>query len=165
MSLIEDLRLDIGDDVGVVYASGSGSPIVSDEYWTSDEALNLIVDLRLDIGDDEEINYASISGLTTLSGPLYPVIWGATDIYSSTYTIVPTDVIIFVWINPATIILPASPVLGQIFYIKDALGNASIGNITIDPNGNNIEGNSFFLLSINKQSIAITWNGSEWSII
>lgn len=62
MGLIDELRLDIGDDESIIWpASGilpSPTPITNLDRTTIDE-------LRLDIGDDEDVVYSSISGSYT----------------------------------------------------------------------------------------------------
>lgn len=63
--------------------------------------------------------------------------------------------------NPVTITLPdvADTNPGQMFWIKDALGNANADNITIDTDGGTIDGQPTFVLSENWQEAIIYSNG------
>lgn len=60
MSLINDLRLDVGDDSSVVYPTGS--------VITAQPTINacastylLLTDLRLDIGDDADVDFGIVN--------------------------------------------------------------------------------------------------------
>lgn len=63
-----------------------------------------------------------------------------------------------------TILLPLSPVTGVSVMIKDVMGTSEINNITIQGNGNTIDGNAQVILALNESSIWIQFNG-EWIII
>lgn len=151
MGLIDDLRLDIGDDDAVPVPTTPASGSVSLD--------GLIRDLRVDIGDDALF----------LDNTDSPVIWGATIVTANSYYKQPTDVILFVnpIINaPTTIYLPDCLELGQVCVIKDAKGDAFTNNITIQPpSGVQIDGFDNFLMTQNRQAYMITWNGTEYSII
>jgi len=60
--------------------------------------------------------------------------------------------------------LPAAPVTGQTFLIKDCGGNAATHNITVTPAAGNIDGSSTFVMSTAYQSSAVTYNGTQWSL-
>jgi hypothetical protein len=61
-----------------------------------------------------------------------------------------------------TVTLPASPVDGEYRIIKDADSNANTNNITIDPNGNSVEGGSPNLtLTTDGAGVALHYNDSE----
>jgi len=68
---------------------------------------------------------------------------------------------------PRLITLPAAPLTGQIYEIRDqgstGVGNSATNNITIDPNGNNIDGSGANLvLNQNGAGIIIAYNGFNW---
>ena len=151
MGLLDDLRTDIGDDDNVPVALPASSGTVT---------LNgLLRDLRADIGDDSVF----------VDNVGAPEIWGAVIVTENVYEKQPTDVIMFVNTTvdgPTTIVLPVSPVVGQICVIKDAKGDANINYITVQPpTGIKIDGFDRFLLTQSKQAITLTWNGTEFSII
>jgi hypothetical protein len=85
------------------------------------------------------------------------------------YTVQPTDVFIFVnptSPGPTTIRLPANPTCGQIFVIKDVRGDASINPITILPAGGAlIDTFTSFMLTQNRSSVMVTFNGTDWGIV
>lgn len=66
-----------------------------------------------------------------------------------------------------TLYLPANPVEGQRIIIKDGEGNAKTGNITIDGQGETIDGNRTYTISANWGFIEIIYNGNlgNWLII
>lgn len=67
---------------------------------------------------------------------------------------------------PITVTLPASPSTGQVYYVKDRDGNATNSNrITIDGNGNNIDGNGTIDIRNAYGSFTIMYNGTEWNIL
>jgi len=64
-----------------------------------------------------------------------------------------------------TITLPASPTAGDIYTIKDQLGNAATYNIIVSGNGNNIDGVSSYTLNANYESINVLFANGTWSIV
>lgn len=60
--------------------------------------------------------------------------------------------------------LPVSPETGISVMIKDIMGTSETNNITIQGNGNFIDGNTEVILALNESSIWIQFN-SEWIII
>jgi len=67
--------------------------------------------------------------------------------------------------NPLTIVLPSSPITGRTLIVKDDGLNASVNNITIDGNGNTIDGGSVFTMNFELESIMLTYNGTEWMVL
>lgn len=65
---------------------------------------------------------------------------------------------------PFTINLPATPIVGDEYQIKDATGNAAISNVTIAGNGNNIDGIATFVLSQPYAAVTLTFVGGQWSV-
>jgi hypothetical protein len=64
-----------------------------------------------------------------------------------------------------TVNLGSTPVSGQKHIIKDNTGTASTHNITLNGNGNNIDGSSTSLININYGSLTVVFNGTQWNII
>lgn len=62
-----------------------------------------------------------------------------------------------------TVLLPSTPSIGRSFEIKDN-GNAATNNITIDGNGNNIDGSSTLVISTNYKAVILRFNGTFWGI-
>lgn len=81
------------------------------------------------------------------------------------YQIATQDELIAVNADEArTITLTATPVIGEKHTIKDIAGGAATFNITIDGNGNNIDGISSQTISTNYGSLTVVFT-TEWSII
>lgn len=151
--LVDDLRLDIGDDG--ISASGIESTEVAGQ-----NNICILRDLRIDIGDDDVIVDPADSDCRE--------VWCTTFVTTSSYDTTSDDVIIF--INPPTIFdvtinLAHTPILGQLLIIKDLKGGAFLRNVVINPSPYLIDGLSIWKLTQNKQSIMITWSGSEWNIV
>lgn len=61
-----------------------------------------------------------------------------------------------------TVTLPASPTTNAKLTYKDVGGAASSNALTIDGNGNNVEGSASVDLTTNNGSITLIFDGSEW---
>ncbi len=87
---------------------------------------------------------------------------------SAATTLLPTDglVVFNRASNPATttVTLEANPVPGVVHRIKDMAGNAATYPITVQPSGGTIDGTANFVISQNRGSLTIEYNGSEWSV-
>jgi hypothetical protein len=64
-----------------------------------------------------------------------------------------------------TITLPSLPTAGQSFIIKDGAGNSSSFNITVDPDGNDIDGDASYVIDNDYQAVEFVWNGSQWNAV
>ena len=86
---------------------------------------------------------------------------------TTNYQLLVTDDIVVVTTNPGslTMTMPASPATGDIYTIKDGVGNASSLAISIAGNGNNIDGSSTFSLAVNYGAVMLIFNSSQWNII
>jgi hypothetical protein len=124
-------------------------------YWVSPDivgisaggALQVIVDGTLDAItiDMGQVVKSTAGGGTTLTAAEY---------------------VYLVTAAPVTVTLPASPATGQVYYVKDRDGLASgATRITIDGNGNNIDGNSLIEIKNAYGSFTIMYNGTEWNIL
>lgn len=64
-----------------------------------------------------------------------------------------------------TINLPGTPADNQFMVIKDANGDANVYNITIDGNGNTIDGGSTLIIGSAYGWNQLLWDGVGWNII
>lgn len=82
------------------------------------------------------------------------------------YSVLSSDEIIMVSATTSpTITLPSpSSVLGREFTIKDAAGNASTSNITLDGNGGTIDGSATQTITASYTSVSVFTDGLNWYI-
>lgn len=119
---------------------------------------------------NELVGTAGGSGLMTLDGGNFRTQWVGGQVYHTsvggTRTLTGSDYIVLVDAAPSTITLPASPFLGQLYYIKDSGGNATSPNpVTIEGNGNNIDGNTDVEIRLAYGAFTIVYNGTEWNVL
>lgn len=90
-----------------------------------------------------------------------------TSTTTSPYSVLTTDEIISIGTigAPFTVTLPASPTTGDIYTVKDANGSASVSNITIGGNGNNIDSAATFVMNVNFSAVTVVYNGTKWIIV
>ena len=89
-----------------------------------------------------------------------------TQVSTSPYTTKITDDYILVDTSSAiTINLDASPSVGKEYTIKDVLGSGLTNNITIDGNGNTIDGQATQTINTDYGKLKVVWGGSEWSVV
>lgn len=88
-----------------------------------------------------------------------------TSVSSTPYTVLDTDMNLMVDTTAArTINLPATPTAGDAYRIKDSTGTASANNITVQGNGNNIEGVASQTISADFGRLFVVYNGTQWVI-
>lgn len=63
-----------------------------------------------------------------------------------------------------TVVLPSGPTDGKKIIIADIKGDAFTNNVTIQGNGNNIQGSTFALINTDYGAITLLWNGVIWSV-
>jgi len=66
--------------------------------------------------------------------------------------------------GPTTVNLPASPEIGDEVEVRDHLGTFSSGNLTVEGNGNTINGNANVVFSTDDVWAIFYYNGSEYRI-
>lgn len=66
--------------------------------------------------------------------------------------------------GPFTLDLPPSPDTGFRVWVKDGDDNASNNNITVNGNGNNIDGLATNVISVDNQGRIFLYNGNEWKV-
>lgn len=93
-----------------------------------------------------------------------PVVITATSPFLAT----PSDA--FIGVNntglvPFSVALPANPVTGKFYIIKDVTGTAAIDNITVTAVGHTIDGAASAVINTSFGSITLLFDGVEWSII
>lgn len=98
---------------------------------------------------------------TTTSNLYIPV----TDVTETPFTPSVSDYFLCVDINgPSSIILPANPVTGRVYVVKDCDGDASTNPITITATGSTIDGSASATINTDYGSLNLVFNGTEWSI-
>lgn len=82
------------------------------------------------------------------------------------YQVMPTDFLIPVGTitAPVVVTLPASPIIGSTYVIKDANGIAATYNITVSGNGFNIDGYPTYVMKVNYETLEVTYDGAWWVI-
>jgi len=115
--------------------------------------------------DDSDSFSSSIVNVTNnaFSG-VFPVIVVTTSPYLATSS----DT--FIGVNntglvPFSVVLPANPVTGKFYFIKDVSGTAALHNITVTAVGHTIDGSASALINTNYGSITLVFNGVQWSIV
>lgn len=111
-------------------------------------------------------------GQTTVNGKLISAAGRRITITPTTisYNILSTDEIISVGtiIAPITINLPVSPIVGDLYQIKDTKGLSNSHNITIDSGaGNTIDASQTFVMNVNYSFITVVCTSTspnQWSI-
>jgi len=85
---------------------------------------------------------------------------------TNTYAVLTTDDFIAVTTlsAPFTITLPTGAATGDSYTIKDATGNAVTNTLTIDGNGNNIDGSPTFIMTQAYAAATFTFLNSQWSV-
>jgi len=89
--------------------------------------------------------------------------YDTTGITNSTITLTGSEYVVLIDTNSGgvTVTLPATPDNGTAFKIKDK-GNALSNNITIDGNGNTIDGSSNALINTDYGALELVFDGTEW---
>lgn len=64
-----------------------------------------------------------------------------------------------------TIILPLAPSTGEVHTIKDNTGSGAANNITIQGNGNNIDGAATSTIDTNYGAAYLIYNGTQWNVV
>lgn len=87
---------------------------------------------------------------------------------ASPYAVLSTDACVSV--NPdadTTVTLPAAPPNGRILDVVDRTGGAFTHNITIDGNGNTINGAATLVLAQNRAAVRLQYVvvGTQWNIL
>lgn len=68
-------------------------------------------------------------------------------------------------LGPVTIDLPAAPAVDTCASVKDSCGDAPTNNITVDGNGNTIDGAADWIIATMYGAAEFHFNGTEWSIL
>lgn len=89
------------------------------------------------------------------------------DTKTANYTVLAVDLGLFADLSGGifTITLEASPVDFKEIRIVDIGGDAATNNLTIDGNGNNINGESTYVMNKNFQGGVFIFNGADWNIL
>lgn len=117
-----------------------------------------------DDGLDSVVSSSIVNVTNNTFSGVFPVIVVTTSPYLATSS----DT--FIGVNntglvPFSVVLPANPVTGKFYFIKDVSGTAALHNITVTAIGHTIDGSVSALINTNYGSITLVFNGSEWSIV
>jgi hypothetical protein len=127
-----------------------GTAIAGQKYWdvyfTGGSLSNVI------------LTDATINGETTIRNVRVVTDPGDVTVETDDYVIVIDKAVPQI----TTVTLPASPVSGRTVILKDGSGNAASFNITIDGNGNNIDGAGSLVLSTNYEAAELIFDGNQW---
>jgi hypothetical protein len=120
----------------------------------------------LEYADDYSTNFTSRSlvdkGYVTGLTSSIQINKLAVAIVNANYTATTTNHVLLVNTAAArTITLPASPVDGQVYHIKDKSGNALTNNITIAGNGNDIDGAGSATINTDYGSLYVVYSSTE----
>lgn len=84
----------------------------------------------------------------------------------ATYNMSEVDMAIFrSSFNAQTFVLPTPQNQAQMFIISDQLGSAASGPITIDGNGQLVNGQSTYTINQNFGAAIVMWSGSRWCVV
>jgi hypothetical protein len=85
---------------------------------------------------------------------------------TANYTVVSSDQRIYVDSSSGifTITLEASPTTNREVEIIDSVGNCNANTVTIDGNGNNIIGETTYLMNTSFEALKLVFNGSNWNL-
>lgn len=64
-----------------------------------------------------------------------------------------------------TVALLSNPTTGRTFYIVDESGNANTNNITVNGNGQNINGSSTYVINTDYGFVKVVYNGTQYLVI
>lgn len=177
MSLLDDLRLDIGDDDVTPVNSGVTTQLASSN------ATLLVRHLRLDIGDDISLVVASgtqyndteIDGYLQVQDEAYfcgAQYWNTREITAAgNVTINESDHIVLInktISEPTLVTLPFDPNLfcgSRALNIKDKKGDATLFPISIISSSGLIDGQAMIQINNPYQSFTFIRNSDGWSII
>lgn len=81
------------------------------------------------------------------------------------YQIVSTDYAIIVDTTESrTIELPAAPIQGVRYFVKDGNGLSNSNPITVDGNGNTIDDQPNYIISFTWGFVSVLFNGLQWNV-
>jgi hypothetical protein len=86
---------------------------------------------------------------------------------NSPYNILITDNILAVdaTVQPISIYLPPTPNEGDTYFVKDFLGATSYNPIVVSGNGNDIDGQQFYILTSAFEDVMFTFLGTSWGVM
>ncbi|MGZ3792764.1 MAG: beta strand repeat-containing protein [Bdellovibrio sp.] len=120
---------------------------------------------KVGIGTTSPTATLEVNGSLKVSGGINAAVRVVTA--AGAITVTTSDYIICVkkTVGAATTVnLPASPSTGDQYVIKDCNGDANTNNITITPAAGTIDGSATYVMSNNRQSVGIFYDGTQWEV-
>lgn len=113
--------------------------------WSSDETI-------------EQIPVSKVESIETFSSP-----GGLTESEGISLVLVQTGQAS--WPDLGLVTLPPTPVESRDIVVKDSDGNANMKRITVDGNGNLIDGQATRVLSNSREALHVIFDGTAWRVI
>lgn len=147
-------------DIAMIGTDSSNNVNIGDGTNTANTVIDASTDIIFKIGSTQIAEISSSKFITSKGRNV------SITAVTGTYLVQATDENLVITTNaaPFTITLPASPSTGDLYTVKDSVGNAGTNHITVSGNGNNIDGSASFIISTNYGSIILIFNGSTWSV-
>ena len=148
------------DQVGIQASGGGGSaiaPPVGTGTVLYSDGINQVETDEIEISPS---NFVRINGTVVM--PTTTLI----DNTDSPYTVLNSEFRIDADTTSGNIQinLPATPMVGEVKVIKDSAGTSSGFPITIQGNGNTIDGSTAFIIAQSYESFTFYFNGTEWKL-
>lgn len=142
----------------VTFAAASGATVTSPTSLLTSKGQYSIITAKV------RTNTTGTNAAWSLSGDLTGNLRVVTAAGAVTLALGDSVVIVNKTAGAATVVnLPATPIVGKPYTIKDGKGDALTNNITITPAAGTIDGAATLVLNLNYQSAQIVYNGTQWN--
>lgn len=162
----QKLRLSSNDSVPsnvFIELSGASKIVIGENNFSDFAGIQYLTDYSANYTARSIPDVGFVTGYTSPQN-----IYNQKIIVSANTTLTNTNFVVFVDSSTSglTITLPASPVDGQVYKIKD-VGSANINNIIIDGNGNTIDGFPTAIINTQRGGIEIVYDQTidEWALL
>ena len=117
---------------------------------------------------DDGLDSVVSSSIVNISNNTFPGVLPVIIVTTSPFLASAADV--FIGVNntgaaPFSVVLPANPVTGKFYIIKDVSGTAAAFPITVTAVGHTIDGAASATINTNFGSITLVFNGVNWSVV
>lgn len=152
-------------DNALVRWDGSSGTVIQDSNASLDDDGNLVLVSGITVGTS-----ATVSGNVNVTGNVTAadvspnrVLLPQVTVNGIYQEIANSEHFVLVASGLSSVVLPPSPVVGQVHVVKDAGGLAGSSTITVLGSGANIDGSASFDLVNNYAAVGFMWGGTEWS--